>query len=41
MDNGDMILLYEILHGFLEGVQWCNTSRPLTPPEADERTIEA
>ncbi len=22
MDKGDMILLYTILHGFLEGVQW-------------------
>ncbi len=22
MDNGDMILVYKILHGFLEGVQW-------------------
>ncbi len=24
MDKGDMILVYEILHGFLEGVQWWN-----------------
>ncbi len=22
MDKGDMILVYKILHGFLEGVQW-------------------
>ncbi len=22
MDNGDMILVYKIFHGFLEGVQW-------------------
>ncbi len=24
MDKGDMILVYKILHGFLEGVQWQN-----------------
>ncbi len=24
MDKGDMILVYTILHGFLEGVQWRN-----------------
>ncbi len=22
MDNGDMILVYKILHGSLEGIQW-------------------
>ncbi len=22
MDKGDMILVYKIIHGFLEGVQW-------------------
>ncbi len=24
MDKGEMILVYKILHGFLEGVQWQN-----------------
>ncbi len=24
MDTGDIILVYKILHGFLEDVQWCD-----------------
>ncbi len=28
MDKGDMIIVYKILHGFLEGVQWRNLVIP-------------
>ncbi len=31
MNKGDMILVYKILHGTLEDIQWRDFSRWLTP----------
>ncbi len=41
MDKGDMLLVYKIFHGFLEGVQWQNFFQMADTSKAAKGTIEA